>query len=432
MAQAAYARKTASAAHLARPPAWSASDRLDARHRAGPGGAASIRSGPVLRPSQVPAHPVDLETASGALASPGQPLAPAVRADMEHRFDHDFGEVRVHSDTAADRAASSLGASAFTAGHHIAFASGRYAPQTPQGRRLLAHELAHVVHGSTATTKAGGIAPENSAGERGARVASDLMHSNPARGSLKNVLRNLGPLYAVHPETIVTKGTEVNKGLVGSPDWGAGQQGPPIGEVHVRTGEEIEVTGGRRIPDMIALEYSGALSAESKWLQFVWFEMVADTPSGLAHLAGSIPTSSGNLPFTTDPSTPARAVDNGGAAVPFYEAAFTNIRNSSSTTMFDAPGGGSATPLADSVFKAGVGATAVRFVGHFDTFLIQRDQAMYRVSYSATTAFTQVGGATVAGAIGYSVLGTTGPVTSLPADLATLLHNRFPAYTNVR
>jgi hypothetical protein len=431
MAQAAYARKTASAAYVARPPAWSASGRLDGRHRAGPGGPAATRSGPLLRPSQVPASPVAAESASEALASPGQPLTPAVRADMERRFDHDFGHVRVHSDTAADRAASSLGASAFTAGHHIAFASGRYTPQTPEGRRLLAHELTHVVHGSTGTTTAEGVAPENSAAERGARVASEMTRGNGVGGSLKDVLRNLGPVYAVHPDRIVTKGTEVSQGLVGRPNWEAGEQGPPIGEVHVRTGEEIEL-GRERIPNVIALEYSGALSAESKWLQFVWFEMVADTPGGLAHLDGSIPTTSGNLPFTTDPSKPARAVDNTGAD-PFYEAqGGANIRDKSSTTMFDAPGGGSVTPLADAVFKAGVGATAVRFVGHFDTFLIQRNQAMYRVSYTATTAFTQVRGSTVAGAIGYSVLGTTGPVTSLPADLSTLLHNRFPLYTNVR
>jgi outer membrane protein OmpA-like peptidoglycan-associated protein len=86
---------------------------------------------------------------SKAQASPGQPLTQAIRAEMECRFDHDFGDVRIHSDAAAGRAATSLGAAAFTAGTDIAFAAGRYAPQTPEGRQLLAHELAHVVQQRT-------------------------------------------------------------------------------------------------------------------------------------------------------------------------------------------------------------------------------------------------------------------------------------------
>ena len=89
------------------------------------------------------------------------------------------------------------------------------------------------------------------------------------------------------------------------------------------------------------------------------------------------------------------------------------------------------TPLADAAFKSAPGAAAVRFVAHFDTFLIQRDHAMYRVSYTATTAFTQNKGTTVAGAIGYT-LGTTGPVTSLPATLSAVLLNQYPTYTNVK
>jgi outer membrane protein OmpA-like peptidoglycan-associated protein len=88
-------------------------------------------------------------TVSEALAAPGQPLTQAIRAEMEYRFGHHFGDVRVHSDATAERAASSLGAAAFTSGHHIAFAAGRYAPQTFKGRHLLAHELAHVVQQRT-------------------------------------------------------------------------------------------------------------------------------------------------------------------------------------------------------------------------------------------------------------------------------------------
>jgi Domain of unknown function (DUF4157) len=79
------------------------------------------------------------------LRSPGQPLDTSARAFMESRFQFDFGHVRVHRDQAAGRAASALSARAFTLGSHIAFGHEQYAPETPRGRKLLAHELTHVV-----------------------------------------------------------------------------------------------------------------------------------------------------------------------------------------------------------------------------------------------------------------------------------------------
>jgi hypothetical protein len=57
---------------------------------------------------------------------------------------HDFGHVRVHVDDEAARSARDLGADAYTYGHHIVFAPGRYAPRTPSGLALLTHELRHV------------------------------------------------------------------------------------------------------------------------------------------------------------------------------------------------------------------------------------------------------------------------------------------------
>ena len=83
-----------------------------------------------------------------ALASPGRPLEPTLRQDMESRFGHDFSTVRVHSDAAADQSARDVNAHAYTVGHNIAFGAGRYAPATHEGRRLIAHELAHVVQQS--------------------------------------------------------------------------------------------------------------------------------------------------------------------------------------------------------------------------------------------------------------------------------------------
>ena len=79
-----------------------------------------------------------------ALAGSGRPLEASTRADMEGRFGRDFGDVRIHADHSAAKSAAAINALAYTAGSHIAFGQGRYAPQTDAGRRLLAHELAHV------------------------------------------------------------------------------------------------------------------------------------------------------------------------------------------------------------------------------------------------------------------------------------------------
>ena len=79
------------------------------------------------------------------LASPGRPLDPALQQDMEQRFGHDFSQVRVHADAAAERSARDVHAHAYTVGRDVVFATGQFAPATPGGRRLLAHELTHVV-----------------------------------------------------------------------------------------------------------------------------------------------------------------------------------------------------------------------------------------------------------------------------------------------
>jgi hypothetical protein len=83
-------------------------------------------------------------TVHDALASPGAPLAGATRAFFEPRFGEDFGDVRVHADAHAARAARDIQARAFTVGSDIVFGAGEYAPVGAEGQRLLAHELAHV------------------------------------------------------------------------------------------------------------------------------------------------------------------------------------------------------------------------------------------------------------------------------------------------
>jgi hypothetical protein len=79
------------------------------------------------------------------LRSPGRPLEPGVRGEMEARFGHDFSRVRVHHGDAAEASATAVGARAYTVGTDVVFGAGGYRPESRAGRRVLTHELAHVV-----------------------------------------------------------------------------------------------------------------------------------------------------------------------------------------------------------------------------------------------------------------------------------------------
>jgi hypothetical protein len=82
------------------------------------------------------------------LRSNGQPLDASTRAFMEPRFGHDFSRVRVHSDGAAEQSAQDVRAHAYTVGNDIVFGRGHFGSDTTKGRRLLAHELTHVIQQS--------------------------------------------------------------------------------------------------------------------------------------------------------------------------------------------------------------------------------------------------------------------------------------------
>lgn len=95
-------------------------------------------------------EPIAPDIVHDVLAQHGEPLMPALRQRMESGLGHDFGNVRVHRGDLAARASSAVGARAFTVGNQIAFAANAYAPGTPHGDRLIAHELAHVVQAGAA------------------------------------------------------------------------------------------------------------------------------------------------------------------------------------------------------------------------------------------------------------------------------------------
>lgn len=84
-------------------------------------------------------------TVQHVLQTPGRALDQATRGEMERHFGHDFGRVQVHTGAQAAASARAVNALAYTVGQHVVFGEQRYAPATHAGRRLLAHELAHVV-----------------------------------------------------------------------------------------------------------------------------------------------------------------------------------------------------------------------------------------------------------------------------------------------
>jgi len=96
-------------------------------------------------PGQTPQVGSGVESRINSLKGGGQPLDPATRSFFEPRFGHDFSHVRVHADSNASETAKSVNARAFTLGNNVVFGSGEYQLQSREGKRLLGHELTHII-----------------------------------------------------------------------------------------------------------------------------------------------------------------------------------------------------------------------------------------------------------------------------------------------
>lgn len=114
-------------------------------------------------------------------AGGGEPLSTPVRTFMERRFGHDFSRVRVHTGSVAREAAASVNARAFAIGRTMVFGASQYAPESESGRRLIAHELTHVVQqGGVPRLPAVGIpsgadAPATQSGSQGGSTTADAI-----------------------------------------------------------------------------------------------------------------------------------------------------------------------------------------------------------------------------------------------------------------
>jgi hypothetical protein len=117
----------------------------------------------------------------------GAPLDKDTRGLMESRLGADFSDVRVHTDAKASDSARSVQAYAYTVGSDVVFQSGKYEPESDSGKRMLAHELTHVVQqrsGPVAGTPAPGgiqISHPSDRFEQAAETSADrVMSSAPA------------------------------------------------------------------------------------------------------------------------------------------------------------------------------------------------------------------------------------------------------------
>ena len=102
------------------------------------------------------------------LGQGGQSLPEPLRAEMESRFAIDLRDVRIHNDARAQKLAAQEQAKAFTYGSHIAFGEGRFSAKSTEGRRLLGHEVAHVIQ-----QRRGGAPAGTDESERDAQRAGD-------------------------------------------------------------------------------------------------------------------------------------------------------------------------------------------------------------------------------------------------------------------
>ncbi len=117
------------------------------------------------------------------LSSPGKPLDRETRAFMEPRFGHDFSRVRVHTDSDAAESAQAVNALAYTIGSDIVFGSQQYTPQTAAGRKLLGHELVHVIQQSNFSSEHDSSGPLDSrpdnVGSRAGHVKPGITNAAP-------------------------------------------------------------------------------------------------------------------------------------------------------------------------------------------------------------------------------------------------------------
>jgi hypothetical protein len=171
----------------------------------------------------------------------GSSLDASTKGFMESRFGYDFSKVKIHTDETATRTSNSVNALAYTIGNDIVFGEGHYQPNKAEGRKLLAHELTHVIQQEQVGNNISGYVP---------MVAQIRYHSNVVRrqprpqmhdpkhdvkhSSIKESMRDGGEIKIDRSLDLYTGPIELRPGSVG---WLTYQR-----QVWIKTPEGHEAT----------------------------------------------------------------------------------------------------------------------------------------------------------------------------------------------
>ena len=204
------------------------------------------------------------------------------------------------------------------------------------------------------------------------------------------------------------------------------------GVVTVGTAQQVDVHGMGVLHDAFTLSYEGADAERSRWLQFVWREVVGVLPGGTSKARDEAITTTAGTYHLTANGTYARAgfplqgnynVDSMDPTDPFYDAAFLGDRTAESATTIDMP-----TPLWRTVQEAfGGGAVKVVSRAHFHAFLVKGRRVVFETGFDVNWRFDHEG-VVAPGVYGGA---RSQVVNSLPPVLAERLHERFPATEDI-
>lgn len=216
------------------------------------------------KPGPAEAPPIVHEVLRGA----GEALDDTTRAGMERRLGYDLGGVRIHTDDRAAASARSVNALAYTVGSSIVFDHGRYAPQQPDGQRLLTHELVHTIQ------------------QRGAPPAGGQpLHFNAAGSSEEIQAVEIAALATdPHPNVVARGDLGEGRAAAGVAPVGTLQR-QPVPDPHTRIGQRLlahvvqqDGLPMERKPPEIARDH-GAEAAASRAAAAAWLPAAPLSPA---------------------------------------------------------------------------------------------------------------------------------------------------------
>ncbi len=208
------------------------------------------------------------------------------------------------------------------------------------------------------------------------------------------------------------------------------------GQVEIHTGQELERDGSPDGDNNFALTYTGKDAADSRWLQFIWREVIGvDDKGASTPMKGSITTTGGTYDLTDDGTaakagTPAKNnynTDCPNPSDPFYEAFGEGERTADSAKMIDLPG--PMTPKVEAAFKGGAKKVVSR--AHFTTFLVQARKVTFKTKIDVLWDFKSKADAALPPA-GSHTVSESGAATELPKTIAERFHEQYPAFKDIK